>query len=198
MLTVCYRIASYAQALWKIPNFEPARFHALDDPPTQYVTLHPLGAWAEVVRNSRLPRTELPTTEIRARLWVLRIDVDRLVDVDFDTASTYGVTAQQLVGDDQAPCRELGRRLRSDGHEGLVYPSSALPGTACACVFGERLESAYLEDPVDLIDVPTTVAAEDGTRPGSLLQLVRLHGEPHAGLQAHLRGEEHRFDEPEF
>jgi hypothetical protein len=198
MLTVCYRIASYREALWKLPNLEPARFHALDDPPTQYVTLHPLGAWAEVVRNARLPRTQIAAVQIHARLWALRIDLSRLVNVDFGNATEYGIEPEQLVGDDQAPCRALGRRLRAEGQEGLVYPSSALPGTASACLFGERHESAYLEDPVDLIDVPMTVAAEGGRPLRSLVQLVRMHGDRHAGLEAHLQGTQYRFDEPEF
>jgi hypothetical protein len=198
MLTVCYRIASYGEALWKIPNLEPARFHVLDDPPTQYVALHPLTAWAEVVRNARLPRAEIRPDQIRVRLWALRLDTDRLVRVDFETAARHAIGPDQLVADDQGACRELGRRLRADGHEGLVYPSSALPGTACACVFGERHESPYLDDPVDLIDVPTSGAAENGEPLRSLLRLVRLHGEAHAALQAHLRGARYQFNEPDF
>jgi hypothetical protein len=79
-----------------------------------------------------------------------------------------------------------------------VYPSSALPGTACACVFGERSEAPYLDDPVDRIDVPTTIAAENGEPLRSLLRLVRLHGEPHAALQAHRRGTPYLFNEPDL
>jgi hypothetical protein len=63
-------------------------------------------------------------------------------------------------------------------------------------VFGERHESPDLDDPVDLIDVPTSVAAEKGEPLRSLLRLVRLHGEAHAALQAHLRGARYRFNEP--
>jgi hypothetical protein len=198
VLTVCYRIASYAEALWKIPNREPARFHALGDPPTQYAALHPLTAWSEVIRNARLPRAEIRADQIRVRLWVLRLDTERLLDIDFDSVDRYGLGPDQLVADDQAACRELGRRLRADGHEGMIYPSSALPGTRSACVFGERHESPYLDDPVDLIDVPTTVAANNGLSLRTLLDLVRLHGEPHAALRAHLRGARYRFDEPDF
>jgi hypothetical protein len=46
--------------------------------------------------------------------------------------------------------------------------------------------------------VPTTVAADNGEPLRSLLDLVRLHGEPHAALQAHLSGARYRFDEPDF
>lgn len=198
MLSVCYRIASFSEALWKIPNLTPARFHGFGDPPTQYVTLHPLAAWAEAVRNARVPRAALGSRDLRLRLWVLRLETDRLVHLDFDSAARYGVTPDELVADDHTACRALGRRLRTAGEAGLVYPSSALPGTSCACLFGERHESPYLEEPVDVIDVPTSVAAENGEPLRSLLPAVRLYGERHAGFDAYVRGLSYAFDEPDF
>ena len=197
-MTTAYRIASYPYAFWKLPNRSAGRFHSLGDPATQYLALHPLTAWAETIRNAGLVRAGLAEVVLRQRLWALQVDLEPLLELDFGAIARHGLTPSDLVADDQSACRALGRRLRGQGHEGLIYPSSALPGTSCVCLFGERYESSYLEAPIGRLDIPTTVAAE-GARPlSSLLAHLRLHGEPHAGLDAHGHGEDYRFDEPDF
>ena len=81
---------------------------------------------------------------------------------------------------------------------GIVYPSAALPGTWNAAIFGELWEGPYDVEPVSVHDVPTTISAEDGRPLTSLLERVRLYGEPHAGLEAWESGIELTFEEPSF
>lgn len=196
-MATAFRIASYPSAFWKLPNRSAGRFHALGDPATQYLALHPLTAWAETIRNAGFVRAEVVDAELRQRLWALQVDLEPLLELGFSAIGRHGLTPTDLVADDQSACRALGRKLRRQGHEGLIYPSSALPGTSCVCLFGERYESAYLATPIGRLDLPTAVAAEDARPLSSLLERVRLHGEPHTGLDAHGRSEDYRFDEPD-
>ena len=193
-----FRVASHSHALWKVPNRRPARFHSLGDPPTQYASLHPLTAWAEILRSSGASRAELRPDAITERVWALRLELDGLVKLDLENANSFGLSAEQLVSDDQTACRDLGRRLRRDGHTGVIFPSSALPGTFSICLFGERYEAPYLADPVAAVDIPAAAAAERAGPLAALIALVRLRGEPHAGLDAFERGESFRFSEPDM
>jgi hypothetical protein len=129
---------------------------------------------------------------------VARVELGDLLELDFDSAASFGITPANLVADNHTACRALGQRLRSDGVAGIIHPSSALPGTRSICLFGERHESPYLLDPIGPLDVPTSVGAEDGAALRSLLDLVRLHGEAHDALEAHLRGVIFSFTEPDF
>ncbi len=52
-------------------------------------------------------------------------------EITFDNADTYGLSADDLVADNQTACRDLARQFRNDpdGPRALVVPSAALPGT---------------------------------------------------------------------
>jgi len=194
---ICYRFAAYSTPLRTVPAAQGARFHRGDeDEPTQYLSLHPLGPLAELMRNADL-RTEAQVRAVRVRTWALEIALDGLPEIDFDAAPDHGIAAADLVSDDQAACRALADRLR--GHvPGAIVPSAALPGTRNVILFGPKVAAPYLTDPISALDVPAGITAE-GARPlTSLLATVRFVGDRHAALEAWLAGRSFRSVEPDW
>jgi hypothetical protein len=125
------------------------------------------------------------------------VPIDDLPEITFATADRFGITAEQLVGDDYGPCQELAVTLRSQVG-GVVVPSAALPGTRNVVLFGPRVAAPYLTRPVGSLDVPASITADGARPPGSLRSLVRFAGDEHAALNAWRNGHEFRFAEPDW
>lgn len=195
---ICYRHAAFATPLRTVPASRPARFSSGgEDEPTQYLALHPLGPLAELMRNADL-RTLEQACAVQTRTWALDVPLDGLLELDFDTADRFGITARELVADDCASCQELAGRLRRRRLPGLIVPSASLPGTRNVVLFGPRVAAPYLTEPVSTLDVPASITAE-GARPLlALLGIVRFRGEPHPALDARERGSAFEFAEPEW
>ena len=194
---VCYRFAAYATPLRTVPAWQPARFSRGDeDEPTQYLALHPLGPLAELMRNAEL-RSPQQLRVISTRTWALEVPVDDLPEITFATAERFGITAEQLVGDDYGPCQELAVTLRTQV-EGVIVPSAALPGTRNVVVFGPRVAAPYLTRPVSTLDVPASITADGARPPTSLMSVVRFPGDAHAALNAWRNGIDFRFTEPDW
>ena len=194
---VCYRFAAYATPLRTVPAWQPARFSRGDeDEPTQYLALHPLGPLAELMRNAEL-RSLDQVRAISTRTWALEVPIDDLPEITFATADRFGISAEQLVGDDYGPCQELALTLRTQV-EGVIVPSAALPGTRNVVLFGPRVAAPYLTRPVGSLDVPASITADGARPPGSLRSLVRFAGDRHAALEAWRSGSDFRFVEPDW
>ena len=195
---IAYRQASFATPLRTEPARRPGRFHSGgEDVPTQYLCLHPLGPHAELLRGHDLRRPE-QALAVRERTWALRLPAEGLVEIGFDEAGRFGIRPAELVADDAAACRELAARLREDGVPGIVVPSAALPGTRNVVLFGARVGSPYLLEPLGAVDVPASVTAVDGRPLLSLLERVRFRGERHVALDAWAAGRSFRFEEPDW
>ncbi len=195
---IVYRHASFGTPLRTEPARQPGRYHDEDQAvPTQYLCLHPLGPLAELMRGNSLRRPE-QIRQVRARTWALRLTGENLPEITFDTAHEHGLTPGDLVADDQTACRRLAADLRRAGTPGVVVPSAALPGTQSVVLFGPRVGSPYLLEPLGEVDVPASITAHDGRPVASLIELVRFHGDAHAGLEAWQRGEPFAFDEPDW
>ncbi|GIU84517.1 MAG: hypothetical protein KatS3mg008_1292 [Acidimicrobiales bacterium] len=164
-MKVVYRSADWDTPWWVQPNRGPGRFHTVNSLPTQYLSDHPLTVFAERLRHlGQAFVADLHTA--RWRCWAMKIEVTHLEVIDFDNARSFGISPDELVGDDWKPCQDLARRLREEGVPGLVVPSAALPGTRNIVLFGPRVASPFLLGPVDLdIDVPTAHTAEEATPP---------------------------------
>jgi RES domain-containing protein len=194
---VAYRLATYGNPLRTEPARLAARFHSgAELSPTQYLCLHPLGPFAELLRNADL-RTPEQVAHVRERTWALRLDVAALPEVGFANARDYGLRPGDLVGDDWRRCQRLGGELR-ERVPGLVVPSAALPGTRNVVLFGPRVGSPYLLEPLGAVDVPASITAQAGRPVASLLDRVRFRGDRHAELEAWRRGEPFVFDEPDW
>jgi RES domain-containing protein len=194
---ICYRHAAYATPLRTLPASQEGRFNSLgDDEPTQYLTEHPLGPLAELMRHADL-RTLDRVMAVRTRTWALSVEVNELVEISFENAREMGIAPEALVADDPAPCRELARRLRR-AHAGAIVPSAALPGTRSIVLFGPRVAAPYLARTVSPLDVAAGITAE-GARPlAALIERVRFVGDPHAALEAWRTGAGFRFAEPDW
>jgi RES domain-containing protein len=181
-----------------LPASGAARYHragAAD--PTQYLALHPLGPLAELMRAGDLRRPE-QLRHVSTRTWALDTEIDGLVEIDFDNAESFGLAADELVGDDWGACQRLADDLRGQGQPGLIVPSAALPGTRNVVLLGARVAAPYLAQVPSRLDIPASITAEDGRPLASLTEIVRFRGEPHAALAAWERGESFRFSEPDW
>lgn len=195
---VVYRQASFGNPLRTEPARRPGRYHTGGErSPTQYVCLHPLGPFAELLRGNSLRLPE-QVMQVRARTWALRLVQAELLEIGFDEAHDHGLAASDLVADDHAGCQALADDLRLRGVAGIIVPSAALPGTRNIVLFGARVGSPYAFEPVGAVDVPASITAEDGRPLAGLLDAVRFRGEPHAALVAWERGEEFEFAEPSW
>jgi hypothetical protein len=109
---------------WEGPGQPPARWHDAGDPPTQYLSDTPDGAWAEFLRHEEITDArDLPT--IRRAVWA--------VDLGNTALTESGLPKRTVTGGPESypACRAEARRLRNRGAGGLVAASAALrPGGA--------------------------------------------------------------------
>lgn len=180
--SVAYRHAQWDTPWWANPNRTAGRYNRAMEASTQYWCLHPLGPLAEVLRWSG-PASAEDAATFRLRLWASKIERDGLANISFENADRFGVSADELVGEDYRPTQNLADRIRADGAPGLIAPSAALPGTEVLVLFGPRLSSPYLLDPVDPEDqVPTAHAAEAKVAT-EVIPWVRWKGTSHWALE---------------
>jgi RES domain len=194
-----YRACGFWQPLRTEPSRTDGRYHRAagggsDEPPTQYVSLHPLGPIAEWIRWNRPPRAALAVLETAA--WALQIPELDFVRISFDNAGDYGVRPDDLVSDDHAACQQLADELRGDHIHGAIVPSAALPGTENLVIFDTRVPVGYLIDPVDpTLDVPVGLTAWPAGASGRIYDLVRHRGQLHPALEAFRAGDDYVLDE---
>jgi hypothetical protein len=109
---------------WEGAGQPAARWHDAGDPPTQYLSDTPDGAWAEFLRHEEITDVgDLPT--IRRAIWA--------VDLGATSLAESGLARRAVTGGPKSypACRAEARRLRDRGARGLVAVSAALrPGGA--------------------------------------------------------------------
>jgi len=195
-----FRLAAYETPLWAIENFSAGRYNDVGDGATQYLSLHPMTPWAELLRNERRRSAEA-ALQLRLPLWTIKLDLNRApTEITFDNASAHGLTADDLVADDESACRDFARKFRSDpdGPRALLVPSAALPGTQNLVLLDPHVAISYLAEPIAPEDLPTCMAAQDGRCPDELWNLVHHHHSPrmHAELEAWHDNGSFEFAEP--
>ena len=183
---VGFRYSNYDTPLWARPNSLPARWHDLGDEPTQYLSLRPAAAWAELARAENL-RSDEELALVRMPIWVLRIDEHKIVDYrEFALAEAAGFPPEALVDDDHSRSRAEGRRLRELGYRGVLAPSAALPGALNLTLFGSRVISAWSRERTLASSVPAALVAVGAPRPG-LAANVRHVGMRHRDFEDYRR-----------
>ena len=195
-MAIVYRSADW-DTPWRVgPNRGAGRYNRAGSDPTQYLSEHPLAVFAERLRSlGRAAVADLET--IRWRCWAMEVRTDDLTVIDLDAAPAYGITPEELVGDDWGPCQELADRRRAAGDRGLIIPSAALPGTKNIVLFEPRVASPFLLPAVDpAVDSPTAHTAEQSVAPSEVVPLVRWIGDPHSGLVAWRHGHDAPFVDP--
>lgn len=195
MTVIAYRHAAYDSPWWAFPSSRDGRFHRAGLDTAQYLSLHPLGPAAEMLRHNVGPAGE--PDDVLLHLWAAAVDLDDVIPIFFDDCAGHGITPDELVGDDYAPTQDLAERIRAAGSRGLVVPSAALPGTESLVLFGIRLLHPYPWRPISEEEIPTGHLT-DGARPAAEVPaLVRWFGDPHPALeQWKLTGAYERLDDP--
>ncbi|HYT79314.1 MAG TPA: RES family NAD+ phosphorylase [Actinomycetota bacterium] len=163
--------------LWEDAGQLPGRWHDVGEGPVHYLADTPDGAWAEFIRHEEI-RDPADLETVTRALWAINVP-------DEGHHPRPALPRRILV---RGPgtylrCRAEARRLRAEGHGGLLAPSAALlPGSAA----GWRVDGGLVRGPrkngmvlalfgrrPDLIGWPATVAG----RPGEdILGRVRYFG----------------------
>lgn len=196
---IAYRVANFETPLWSLPNLQPGRYNRPGTAATQYLALHPLTPWAEVLRATGLATAERARA-LRLALWALRVEGEEPFELTYGNARDWGLQPDDLVADDQGPCRDLAQRLRDDPGlpSALTVPSAALPGTRNLVILDERVAVDYHLEPIDVIDMPLVLATADGHAADGLWSRVHHRGaaDPHPELLAWRNGEGYEADQP--
>jgi hypothetical protein len=195
---VAFRLANYETPLWSVENFSAGRYNDSGVGFTQYLSLHPLTPWAELLRNEDR-RTRERALLMRYPLWAVRVALEAPFELTFDNAVEFGLAPDDLVADDHGPCRALAQAFRDAGPAAFLTPSAALPGTTNLVVLKPRVLAPWNQIPIDDIDWPGSLASQDGRCPEGLWDLVhyRASGTAHAVLEAWRSGDDFMFQEPE-
>jgi hypothetical protein len=193
-LTV-FRHAAYDSPWWAIPSSRDGRFHRGSIEIVQYLCLHPLGPAAEMLRHNLGPAGN--PDDVLLNLWTALIDLDDLRQVDFKDCVKYGLTPDELVGDDYVPTRALADDVRGSGAVGMIVPSAALPGTYNLILFGVRVLNPFLSQPLTPEEIPTGHLTDGARSPAEVVSNVRWFGAPHKALeQWKTTGSYDLFDDP--
>jgi hypothetical protein len=123
--------------LWEDAHQFPGRWHDVGEGPVHYLADTPDGAWAEFIRHEEIDDPADLETVTRA-LWA--------IDVPDEDHPRPALPARMLVGGrgTYPRCRAMARRLKGEGHRGLVAPSAALlPGDAS----GWRVDGGLVTGP---------------------------------------------------
>jgi RES domain len=108
--------------LWASSAQPPARWHAENEGPAQYLADTPEGAWAEFLRHEEISDID-DLAGVARDLWALPIELS-----DEASIAEPALAGEELRGglDSYSACREEARRLRDKGASALIAPSAAL------------------------------------------------------------------------
>lgn len=155
-----------------------------EDGPTQYLSLHPNGAWSELARREGL-RDEEELAQVRMKIWIAETSSQPIVDYStFERAEAAGFPAEALVSDDYRLCQEEGKRIR-ERYAGVIAPSASYPGVLNLTLFGARRRIEWGTHSQLSSTIPAAVVAV-GAPPRGIAENVRHFGEKHVELERHL------------
>jgi RES domain-containing protein len=166
-----FRYTDYDVPFWSRQNSRPGRWHRRGDSPTQYWSMTPEAAWAELLRAENL-RSEAELDFVRMPMWACRVPMMGLLNLtDIDVQEAQGITESELAGDDWSPCQTLSGKIRNTG-TGVIAPCAALDGHANVTIFGARRAIDWRDRLALARTVPATIVAV-GRPPVGLVERVR-------------------------
>lgn len=196
---VTFRLANHETPLWAVPNFTDGRYNRAGTGPTQYLSLHPMTPWAEILRDEDR-RTRDRALLLRYPLWAIRVGLDDApAELTFDDADRVGLAPDELVADDRSPCQAFAEGQRSSADIlAFIAPSAALPGTRNLVILDPAVVTSFEAEPIGPEDLPTAMAVQDGRCPEGLWSLVHYRGvgTPHPAFDAWRNGDDFVFEEP--
>lgn len=176
-----FRHAAYDTPWRALPNPGEGRFHRPGQDIVQYLSLHPLGPAAEMLRHNVGPDGD--ADDVLLNLWTAVVDVGEVARIDFDDCDAYDITADELVGDDYRPTQALAAAMRATGATAMVAPSAALPGTHNLMLFGVRFLNPYLWAPLMDDEIPTGHLSDGARPPAEVAAHVRWRGTAHKAVE---------------
>jgi RES domain len=195
MRFTAFRHAAYDTPWWAFPSSREGRFHRAGQDTVQYLSLHPLGPAAEMLRHNVGPDGD--PDDVILNLWTAVVDIDDVTRIDFADCERYGCTVDEIVGDDYTPTQTLGDDVRASGAMAMVVPSAAVPGTHNLIVFGVRLLYPFLWEPLMPEEIPTGHLSDAARTPAEVVRHVRWFGAAHpAAEQYQTTGAYDLFDDP--
>ena len=192
-----FRLANYETPLWALPNPTDGRYNRAGTGPTQYLSLHPMTPWAEVLRNEDR-RTRERALLLRYPIWAVKLELaEAPLRLTFGAAGKHGLDPEDLVSDDEGACQAFAEGVRGSV-SAFTAPSTALPGTTNLVILEPAVVTFYEAEPVAAEDLPTAMVAQDGRCPEGLWDLVHFKASrtTHPGLHAWREQREHEFEEP--
>jgi RES domain-containing protein len=177
---VAFRWTSYDVPFWARPNSRSGRWNRAGEEPTQYWSLDPEAAWAELIRHENLTSEE-ELDLVRMPFWVCRIPAARLIDLRRpEERERHGVADDDLIDDDWSACQALAATLRPLA-AGVIAPCAALPTKANVTLFGARRAIAWDRPPALASAVSATRGAIGRPPPGLVGRVRRPLGPPALG-----------------
>lgn len=181
MRFIVFRHAAYDSPWWAFPSARGGRFHRAGEQTVQYLSLHPLGPAAEILRHNVGPDGD--PDDVMLNLWTAAVDVEDVARIDFDDCGTYGHTVDELVGDDYSATQALADTVQVTGTQAMIVPSAALPGTHNLILFGVRLLHPYPGEPLGAEEIPTGHLTDGARSAAEVAAHVRWFGTPHASAE---------------
>lgn len=174
-----FRHAAYDTPWRAISSRDEGRFHRPGQDIVQYLSLHPLGPAAEMLRHHMGPDGDPDT--VLLNLWTATVDVDDddVTWIDFKDCHAYSITVDELVGDDYGPTQALAAAVQATGATAMVAPSAALPGTHNLMLFGVRVLHPYLWAPMTADEIPTGHLTDGARPPAEVAAHIRWWGTAH-------------------
>jgi RES domain-containing protein len=170
---LAFRQTDYDVPFWARNNSHPGRWNRAGDPPTQYWSLHPDGAWAEFLHQEELGDPG-DLTRLRRPIWVCRIRVAPLVDLRRDDErDRWAVPLDALTDSDWSTCQRLAGTLREQRVAGVIAPSAVIDGHDNLTLFGPRRAIALHRKPVLHSTVPAAMVARGAPDPALLTRVRR-------------------------
>jgi hypothetical protein len=195
MRFIVFRHAAYDSPWWAFPSARGGRFHRAGEETVQYLSLHPLGPAAEMLRHNVGPDGD--PDDVMLNLWTAAVDVEDVARIDFDDCDAHGRTVDELVGDDYSATQALADTVQATGAQAMIVPSAALPGTHNLILFGVRLLHPYLGEPPGAEEIPTGHLTDGARSAAEVAAHVRWFGSPHASAeQWKATGTYDLFDDP--
>jgi len=174
-----------------VPSQESGRWHREREGYAQYLSLSPLGAWAELIRYYSIRDVDL-AREQRRNLWLVLVREERVADLaTFKKWDACGLDPRVAVAD-HGPCQDLAGELVDAEYRGILTPSAALPDTVNLTLFGERYEQVLTgnldvwPNPDPSVFLPCERAAAESGPPVELITKTCFRGGPHPGYREHL------------
>jgi RES domain-containing protein len=179
---IAFRQTDYDVPFWARNNSSEARWNTAGDPPTQYWSLHPDGAWAEYLRQEEV-EDDAAAAEIRRAMWVCRVPLGTIVDLrDAATCAVHAISPEALIDRDWSACQELATQLRDAGCAGVISPNAAISGHTNLTIFGARRAIDWQRRPVLRSTIPAAVVAVGGPPPGLAEKVRRSPARPRETL----------------